>query len=113
MVSFLYLAQIPLCQFKILSVNKWDITSWYLAFWRGGGFGLFLTLTVLPHSPASQPWKTGGGEVSTTLSSPLSQWHQTKGLILLDPSWKKLSEALPECGLCPRWVPGSETARQS
>lgn len=78
-----------------------------------GGGGAWIWAFPHPYSPASQPWKTGGGEVSATLSSPLSQWHRTKGLILPDPSWGKLSEALPGFGLCPRWVPGSETARQA
>lgn len=40
--------------------------------------------------------------MTATLSSPELGWHQIQGLIILNPSWEKLSEALPGSGLCPR-----------
>lgn len=80
MVPILYLAQMLLCQFKILLVNTWDnVTLKYLTFWVDLGF---------PHpcSPTQGSLGRGGGEVKATLSYLELGWHQIQGLVLVNTS---------------------------
>lgn len=79
MVPILYLAQMLLCQFKILLVNTWDVTLKYLTFWVDLGFSHSC-------SPTQGSPERGGGEVKATLSYLELGWHQIQGFVLVNTS---------------------------